>query len=133
AEYGMRFQIEESFLDDQSNVWNIQKSQIRSVCAFSRLWFLLALATLFATAQGLTVVEHGHRRWVDPHWFRGHSYLRLGWDWLKTAFYNGWPIIHQVAFFSHQDPEPAMASLRQHHRRLYALEFTLQVYSYESS
>ena len=133
AEYGMRFQIEESFLDDQSNVWNIQKSQIRSVCAFSRLWFLLAVATLFATAQGLTVVEPGHRRWFDPHWFRGHSYLRLGWDWLKTAFYNGWPIIHQVAFFSHQDPEPAMASLRQHHRRLYALEFTLQVYSYESS
>ena len=131
AEYGLRFDIEESFLDDQSNGWNIQKSDIRSVCAFSRLWFLLAVATLFATAQGLTVVAHGHRRLVDPHWFRGHSYLRLGWDWLKAALHNGWPIIHQVAFSSHRDPEPAMASRRQHQQRLYSLEFTLQIYSYE--
>ncbi len=30
-EYGFRFDIEENFLDDQSNGWNVQKSQIRSV------------------------------------------------------------------------------------------------------
>jgi hypothetical protein len=36
-QYGLRFDIEESFLDDQSNGWNIQKSEIRSVCALSRL------------------------------------------------------------------------------------------------
>ncbi len=45
-EYGLRFDIEEAFLDDQSNGWNLQKSEIRSVCALSRLWFLLAIATL---------------------------------------------------------------------------------------
>ncbi|WP_293112090.1 hypothetical protein [Moorena sp. SIO4G3] len=35
-EYGLRFDIEENFLDDQSNGWNVQKSQIRSVPALSR-------------------------------------------------------------------------------------------------
>lgn len=52
-EYGLRFDIEEAFLDDQSNGWNLQKSEIRSVCALSRLWFLLAVATLYVTAQAL--------------------------------------------------------------------------------
>jgi hypothetical protein len=34
-EYGLHFDIEESFLDDQSVGWNLQKSEIRSVCALS--------------------------------------------------------------------------------------------------
>jgi len=50
-EYGLRFDIEEAFLDDQSNGWNLQKSEIRSVCALSRLCFILAIATLYVTAQ----------------------------------------------------------------------------------
>ncbi|WP_293037428.1 transposase [Moorena sp. SIO1F2] len=49
-EYGLRFDIEENFLDDQSNGWNVQKSEIRSVSALSRLWFILAVATLYVTA-----------------------------------------------------------------------------------
>ncbi len=61
-EYGFRFDIEESFLDDQSNGWNVQKSQIRSCCALSRLWFILAVATLYVTAQGVEVVGQGKRR-----------------------------------------------------------------------
>ena len=50
-EYGLRFDIValasrrvENFLDDQSNGWNVQKSELRSVCALSRLWFILAVA-----------------------------------------------------------------------------------------
>jgi hypothetical protein len=82
-EYGLRFDIEENFLDDQSNGWNVQKSQLRSVCALSRLWFILALATLYVTAQGVEVVESGKRRWVDPHWFRGNSYFASGGTGLK--------------------------------------------------
>ena len=31
AEYGLRFDIEENFLDDQSGGWNIQGSMIRDV------------------------------------------------------------------------------------------------------
>lgn len=150
AEYGLRFDIEahgspnafglsavaclqENFLDDQSGGWNIQRSMIRDVCALSRLWFILSIATLYVSAQGVEVVENGQRRWVDTHWFRGSSYFRIGWDWVKAALINGWKLIRSVVFVSNQDPEPAIASLRQHERRLYQLEFQLQTFSYSIS
>ena len=131
AEYGLRFDIEENFLDDQSNGWNIQKSQIRSVCDLSRLWFILAVATLFVTAQGLEVVKQQHRRWVDPHWFRGNSYFRIGWEWVKAAPFNAWRIIRSVRFTSNCDPDPVMASRRQHLKRKYRIEFSVQTYCYK--
>lgn len=131
-EYGLRFDIEESFLDDQSNGWNLQKSEIRSVCALSRLWFILAVATLYVTAQGVAVVESGHRRWVDPHWFRGNSYFRIGWDWVKTALEQGWQLIQSVCLTQVQDPEPAIASRSQHDHRTYRLEFKIQTYQYSA-
>ncbi|XHX75904.1 MAG: hypothetical protein RBJ76_15790 [Stenomitos frigidus ULC029] len=49
-EYGLRFDIEGNFWDDQSNGWNVQKSANRSVPALSKLWFILAVATLDVTA-----------------------------------------------------------------------------------
>ncbi|MFN5515534.1 MAG: hypothetical protein ACK5CA_12530 [Cyanobacteriota bacterium] len=106
----------------KSNGWNLQKSEIRSVCALSRLWFLLAVATLYVTAQGVEVVATGKRRWgvpepprrVDPHWFCGNSYFRIGWDWVKAALEQGWQLIHHVRFTHNRDPEPAMASRKQH-------------------
>ena len=88
----MRFDIEENFLDDQFNGWNIQKLEIRSVCSLSRLWFILAIVTLYITAQGVEVVAIGKRRWVDTHWFRGNSYFRIGWQWVKTALECGWQL-----------------------------------------
>ena len=82
-EYGLRFDIEENFWDDHSSGWNIQKSEPRDVCpkgyrsayALSRLWLILAVATLYVTAQGVAVVESGNRRRVDTHWFGGNSYF----------------------------------------------------------
>ena len=129
-EYGWRFDIEETFLDDQSNGWNVQKSEIRSVCALSRLWFILAVVTLYVTAQGIEVVETGKRRWVDTHWFRGNSYFRIGWEWVKTSLENGWGLIHQVCFTSNHDPQPAMASRKQYEKRQYRLEFKIQTEQY---
>ena len=125
-EYGWRFDIEENFLDDQSNGWNVQRSEIRSVCALSRLWFILAVATLYLTAQGVEVVAAGKRRWVDPHWFRGNSYFRIGWEWLKTALNQGWKLIQHVRLLGNHDPDPAMASRKQHENRIYQLEFNIQ-------
>ncbi|MGK7891512.1 MAG: hypothetical protein AB4042_19450 [Leptolyngbyaceae cyanobacterium] len=58
-EFGLRFDIEESVLDDPSSGWNVQQSEIRDSRALSRLWFILALATLYVTAQGVEVVESG--------------------------------------------------------------------------
>jgi len=133
AEYGFRFDIEENFLDDQSAGWNVQRSMIRDVCALSRLWFVLAVATLYVSAQGVEVIRVGKRRWVDTHWFRGNSYFRIGWDWVKSALLNGWTLLRSVNFSSNQDPEPAMASRVQHERRLYQLEFSVLTYSYNVS
>ena len=131
--YGLRFDIEENFLDDQSKGWNVQRSMIRDVCALSRLWFILAVATLYVSAQGVEVVDSGKRRWVDTHWFRGNSYFRIGWDWVKASLLNGWRLINSVAFTNNRDSEPVMASRRQHEQRLYQLEFKVRTYSYAVS
>jgi hypothetical protein len=125
-----RWRTEETFLDDQSNGWNVQKSELRSVCALSRLWFILAVATLYVTAQGVEVVQSGKRRWVDPHWFRGNSYFRIGWDWVKTALETGSRLVRGVRFTANQDPQPAMASRKQHQQRTYQLEFVIRTYQY---
>lgn len=129
-EYGLRFDIEQGFLDDQSGGWNLQKSELRSVEALSRLVFLLSVATLYVTAQGVQVVESGQRRRVDPHWFRGNSYFRIGWDWVKTSLEQGWQLIQSIGFSSCNDPEPAMASRSQHQRRSLSLEFQVLTYRY---
>ena len=133
AEYGLRFDIEENFLDDQSAGWNMQRSMIRNVCALSRLWFILAVATLYVSSQGVKVVDSGQRRWVDSHWFRGNSYFRIGWDWIKASLINGWKLIRSVTFSGNQDPDPAISSLKQHEQRLYRLEFKVKTYSYNIS
>lgn len=72
-DHGVRVDIEETFLDNQLNGCSVQKSQLWSICALSRLWFILAIATLYVTAQGVDVVASSQRRWVAPHWFRGNS------------------------------------------------------------
>ena len=122
-EYGLRFDIEELFKDEQSSGWNLQKSEIRSVCDLSRLCFILALATLYVTAQGVAIARQGKRRWVDVHWFRGNSYFRIGIDWIQSALLDGWQLIKHVFFASNKDPDPAMASRIQHEKRSYRLEF----------
>ena len=66
-EYGFRFDIEENFLDDKSNGFNLESSMIRSSIALSRLCLVLAIATIYLTLQGTAVVADGKRRFVDPH------------------------------------------------------------------
>lgn len=94
------------------------------------MWFILALATLYVTAQGDEVVASGQRRRVDTHWFRGNSYFRIGWEWFKASYFHGWQLISSVFFFSHLDPDPVMASLQQDRTRRLRLEFQLQTLIY---
>ena len=89
-EYGLRFDIEENFLDDKSNGFQLESSLIRSAPALTRLCLVLAMTTLYLVSQGVEVVKQGKRRWVDPHWFRGQSYLKIGWNWVKLALSRGW-------------------------------------------
>jgi hypothetical protein len=90
---------------------------IRSAEALSRLCFLLAITTLYLVSQGIVVVEQGKRRVVDPHWFRGSSYLKIGWKWVKHALSKGWDLTTNLRLSSAPDPEPAMASRKQHAER----------------
>ena len=106
--------IEENFLDDKSNGFQLESSLIRSAPALTRLCLVLAMTTLYLVAQGVEVVKQGKRRWVDPHWFRGQSYLKIGWNWVKLALSRGMDLITTMHLSSDCDPEPAMASKRQY-------------------
>jgi hypothetical protein len=113
-EYGRRFAIEENFLDDKSNGLQLEDSKLRSAAAIERLFFGLATATLYLVAQGSEVVAQGRRREVDPHGFRGSSYLKIGWQWLTPALNKGWRLITRWRLRGGEDPDPAMASRRQY-------------------
>lgn len=45
-EYGLRFDSEENFLDDQSTGFQVEDSKLRSAAAIERLFFGIATATL---------------------------------------------------------------------------------------
>lgn len=113
-EYGLRFDIEENFLDDKSNGFQLEDSKLRSAAAIERLFFAIAAATLYLVVQGSEVVAQGRRREVDPHWFRGSSYLKIGWQWIKHALNKGWQLITCWRLQGGEDPDPAMASRRQY-------------------
>jgi hypothetical protein len=112
-EYRLRFDIEANFLDDKSNGFQLESSLIRSAKALERLCLVLALTTLYLVSQGTEVMKHGPRRWVDPPWFRGQSYLKIGWKWVERALSRGDDLITRLQLSAEADPEPAMASRRQ--------------------
>ena len=116
-EYGLRFDIEENFLDDKSNGFQLESSLIRSAKALERLCFVLAMTTLYLVSVGTSVVKKGERRLVDPHWFRGSSYLKIGWNWVHYALNRGYELITSVYLSGEPDPEPAIASKKQDEKR----------------
>ena len=68
---------------------------------------------LYLVSIGTSVVKQGKRRLVDPHWFRGSSYLKIGWYWVTYALTRGYELYTTVYWCSEADPEPAMASKQQ--------------------
>jgi len=125
-EYGLRFDIEENFLDDKSNGFQLESSLIRSAKALERLCCVLAITTLYLVTQGTEVVTQGKRRWVDAHWFRGQSYLQIGWHWVNLALSRGYAIMTRLHLSAEVDPVPAMASKIQHQKQpqlFFTLEF----------
>jgi predicted RNA binding protein YcfA (HicA-like mRNA interferase family) len=125
-EYGLRFDIEENFLDDKSNGFQLESSLIRSANALERLCGVLAITTLYLVSQGTEVVTQGKRRWVDSHWFRGQSYLKIGWSWVKLALSRGYELTTSLHVSAEADPEPAIASKIQHRKQsplFFSLEF----------
>ena len=125
-EYGFRFDIEENFLDDKSNGFQLESSLIRSAKALERLCLVLAMTTLYLVSQGTSVVKRGNRRLVDPHWSRGTSYLKIGWKWVSYALSRGYELLTSVYLSSECDPEPAIASKKQEQRRQDRFAFEYQ-------
>lgn len=109
-EYGLRFDIEESFLDDKSNGFQVESSRLDDAPAISRLFLVLAVATLYFTSVGTSVVKQNLRPWVDTHWDRGMSYLKIGWSWVRQQFRRGWPEFPPFQLDAAPDPEPAISS-----------------------
>lgn len=128
-EYGLRFDIEENFLDDKSNGFQLESSQIRSAEALERLCLVLAMATLYLVSQGTEVVAAGKRRLVDIHWFRGNSYLKIGWKWVKRAVTQRLELSHTLFLDAQPDPEPAISSRKQW-LNLPSSSFTLTFFDY---
>jgi len=122
-EYGLRFDIEENFLDDKSNGFQLESSLIRSAKALERLCFVLAMTTLYLVSVGTEVVKRGKRRLVDPHWFRGSSYLKIGWKWVRYALSRCDELPSSISLSSAPDPERAMASIKQAQKRQQRFEF----------
>lgn len=122
-EYGQRFWIEEGFLDEKSNGFQLESSRLRDALALERLFLVIAVATLYLTTQGTQVVASGRRKWVDPHWQRGMSYLKIGWNWVRMSLTQGWKFTIHLALSGQPDPQPAISSKRQFRERLEQPEF----------
>ena len=110
-QYGLRFRIEELFLDSKSGAFQLEESKIRHCRSLERLYLVVALALLFATAHGMTIQLNGLRQRVDPHWKRGLSYLKIGLRWLKGVLHKGRHLPSSPALF-YQNTHPCFASLK---------------------
>jgi hypothetical protein len=86
AEYGLRFDWEENFLDDKSNGFQVEASRLDTPAALERLFLVLAVATLHLTSVEVGVVRRKLRQWLDTHWDRGMSYLKIGWSRCANNF-----------------------------------------------
>jgi len=120
-EYGLRFDIAENFLDDTSNGLQLESSLIRSAEALERLCLVRAVTTLYLVSLGTFVVKHGKRRLVDPHWFRGLSYLKIGWNWVTYALIIGYELLRTAYLSSDPESDPAIASKKQDANRRHFL------------
>jgi hypothetical protein len=111
-EYGLRFDIEESFRDEKSGGYQIHLSQLATPDVLERLVLILAMTTLHLTTIGVGVVQAEQRRFVDPHWERRLSYLKLGWRWQQQQDQRAWPAFAPFWLDPAPDPFPVLASRR---------------------
>jgi hypothetical protein len=111
-EYGLRFDIEENFLDDKSGGFQLESSELYDAQALVRLALIMATATLYLVSCGLAVVARGLRSCVDAHWKRGLSYFQIGWRWIKFALTNSISLFQFLFFDPEPDPYKAVASKR---------------------
>lgn len=112
-QYALRFDVEESFLDDKYGGFQLESSQIDDAAALSRLFLVLATATLYLVSTGTAVVAMGRRHIVDTHWQRGISYFQIGWRWIRHALACEERLLTSLWLDPEPDPEPVYASKTQ--------------------
>ena len=112
-EYGLRFDLEENFLDDKSAGFQLESGEIRDADALARLGLILATATLYLVSTGTAVVALGLRHAVDTHWQRGLSYFQIGWRWIRHALSHSEYLLPFFWLEPGPDPYPAIASKSQ--------------------
>ena len=81
--------------------------------AEERLFLAIAVAALHFTSVGVEVVKRECRHWVDTHWDRGMSYLKIGWSWLRQQKRRNWPVLSAFGLDPAPDPDPVLASRRK--------------------
>jgi hypothetical protein len=112
-EYGLRFDLEENFLDDKSAGFQLESGEIRDADALARLGLVLATTTLYLVSTGTAVVTLGLRAKIDTHWQRGLSYFQIGWRWIRHALAHCNCLLSFLWFEPGPDPFPVSASKRQ--------------------
>jgi hypothetical protein len=120
-EYGLRFDLEENFLDDKSAGFQLESGEIRDADALTRLGLVLATTMLYLVSTGTAVVTLGLRTHIDPHWQRGLSYFQIGWRWIRHALAHLKYLLSFLWFEPGPDPFPVFASKRQAARPIVAL------------
>ena len=110
-QYGLRFRVEELFLDSKSGVFGLADSRLRDVQKLNRLYLVVAIALLYSTMMGITVQLSGLRQQVDIHYSRGLSYLKMGLRWLRGTIHKGRELLEllPLPYFA---PERCFASYR---------------------
>lgn len=96
SEYAQRFCIEESFLDEKSNGFDLEASRVRNTESLDRLIGVTALATVLLVQLGIEVLDKDIRKKVEPRLHRGSSILRLGWKTVKTMFGKDWETLETL-------------------------------------
>lgn len=110
-QYGLRFRVEELFLDSKSGVFGLADSRLRTPSKLSRLYLVVASAILYSTVMGTTVQLSGLRTQVDVHFHRGLSYLKIGLRWLRGATYKNRQLLSLLPL-PYQDRQRCFASYR---------------------
>ena len=112
-EYRLRFDIEESFLDEKSGEYQIQTSELATPEALERLILILAIATLHFTS-----VWSKCRPYEDTP-LGGYPlgpgrcrYMQIGWRWRRQQYQRGWQAFVPFWLDPTPDSAPAIASRR---------------------
>lgn len=96
AEYAERFCIEEGFLDEKSNGFNLDESRVRAPERIDRTIGVIAVATGILVHTGAEALRRDMRKQLEPRKKRGSSVLKIGWKAFKSLLGKGKEKLEQL-------------------------------------